>query len=354
MLFHRTLLEEGRIIRLHFKNLAMKKGISRELIQKYLNGTCSVEEAGLIYEWYDSFEEEADPLLQLSGEEREELRKRLLDHIRENIAIQGNEIARRPSGRRTVKVLWYALSGAAAILLLIAGNFFLNRKVPSPLPAGPEPEEIVVTNMTKSIHKIVLSDSSLVWLSPDSRLKYPERFKGQAREVKMYGEAFFEVAKDRVHPFIIYAGGVITKVLGTSFMVKAFRDAPTEVSVVTGKVSVKIPDNDHSEIMLLPHQIVTYFQKESRLQKKQIADSTELNIWEKVNLSFDNTPVKEVVAALNKKFNVQIEVQDEPIDNYLLNGDFTGQNLPDILEMIEKSLNVSYEIRDNKIILKRE
>ena len=209
-----------------------------------------------------------------------------------------------------------------------------------------------MTNLTKSIHKVILSDSSLVWLSPESRLEYPERFTGKTRKVKMSGEAFFEVAKDHAHPFIILAGGLITKVWGTSFRIRAYDNLPTEVSVLTGKVSVRVPANKRPGVMLYPNQKVTYVHKDSLLKQTDgTAGNSSLHIWRKADLSFNNVPVRRVVAALNQQFDVHIVLNSEAAGNYLLNADFTNQNLPDILTMLEKSLNLNYELQRGEIIL---
>jgi len=169
----------------------------------------------------------------------------------------------------------------------------------------------------------------------------------------MTGEAFFEVTKDHAHPFIIYGGGVITKVWGTSFRIRAYQEAATEVSVVTGKVSVKIPDNDKSEVMLLPTQKVTYQLAGDYLKRDKEKPASSMRIWQKTTLVFDNVSLKDVLIKLDKQYGMHIRTDDKELSNYSLNADFTGQNLPAILDMIENSLNVSYTMDDTDVILYR-
>src|SRR6202000_336004 len=83
-----------------------------------------------------------------------------------------------------------------------------------------------------------LSDSTIVYLGPDSKINFPGRFNGKTRELNLEGEAFFQVKKDHQHPFIIHTGDVSTTVLGTSFKITAFKGEPLTVSVATGKVRV--------------------------------------------------------------------------------------------------------------------
>lgn len=331
----------------------MEIKVSTELIQKYLRGESSPEETAVLLQWYSSFENEEDPVLFLSAEEKQQLKLRMLEKIHSGIDANVSQEAYSPVRRHTeTRRLIFLFSAVAATLLILYGIWFLLRPASKTALYELPSNNIVVTNLTKSIHKVILSDSSMVWLSPESRLEYPERFTGKTRNVKMSGEAFFEVAKDHAHPFIILAGGLITKVWGTSFRIRAYDYLPTEVSVLTGKVSVRVPANKKPGVMLYPNQKVTYVQKDSLLKQTEgTVGNSSLHIWRKADLSFNNVPVRRVVAALNQQFDVHIVLNSEAAGNYLLNADFTNQNLPDILTMLEKSLNLNYELQGGEIIL---
>lgn len=331
----------------------MEIKVSTGLIQKYLRGECSQEETAALLQWYSSFENEEDPILSLSTEEMQQLKLRMLEKIHSCIDVNLGQEASLPVRRHTeTRQLLFLFSGVAAALLILYGIWFFLRPASKTALYEVPSNNIVVTNLTRSIHKVILSDSSVVWLSPESRLEYPERFTGKTRNVTMSGEAFFEVAKDHAHPFIILAGGLITKVWGTSFRIRAYENLPTEVSVLTGKVSVRVPANNRPGVMLYPNQKVTYVHKDSLLkQTDETAENSSLHIWRKVDLSFNNVPVRRVVAALNQQFDVHIVLHSEAAGNYLLNADFTNQNLPDILTMLEKSLNLNYVLQGREIIL---
>ncbi len=95
-----------------------------------------------------------------------------------------------------------------------------------------------VENTSGSVQKVALADGSVVSLEPGSTLRYPEHF-GTQREVYLTGEAFFNVFRDEKHPFLVYAEDVVTRVLGTSFRVKAYgQGKEVRVAVTSGKVSV--------------------------------------------------------------------------------------------------------------------
>jgi ferric-dicitrate binding protein FerR (iron transport regulator) len=124
------------------------------------------------------------------------------------------------------------------------------------------------------------------------------------------------------------------------------------VAVATGRISVKIDGKDRSEVMVLPDQQVTYQPGDNTLERDK-AQASSMLIWQKTSLSFDNIPVKKVIGVLNQKFDVDITFKDKSTATYLLSADFTNQNLPDILEMLETSLNITYEIQGDKIIFTR-
>jgi len=325
----------------------MEKDILRKLIEKYLKGNCTSEEVAVIYEWYNSFEQDQDPVDFISSQQQQELKLRLLTNIKRNIGSENIRLKEISDRRIISRTLIYILSGAAAMVILTIGLLFYNQKASTPLGTG----DIHVVNMTKTIQKLVLADGTIVWLNPQSRVIYPQNFTAIQRNIQLKGEAFFEVTPDPSRPFIIYSGDVITRVWGTSFRIRAYENIPVEVSVLTGKVSVQLQKKDDSELILLPQQTATY-QKDTDFLEKGIEKKTStMSIWKKETLTFDNEPIREVIKVLNAQFKVDISTADEKLLDYVLKADFTDQSLPSILEMLRKSLNVENEISDEGIIL---
>lgn len=325
----------------------MKKDILHKLIEKYLEGNCTPEEVAALHDWYNSFEEGQDPIDFISSQQQQELKHRLLTNIKENIAsdsIRSKEINDRRNISRT---LIYMLSGVAATVILTIGVFFYMQKFPSPPDLG----DVHVVNLTKTIQKLVLSDGSIIWLNPKSRVIYPQNFTSVQRKIQMQGEAFFEVTPDPKRPFIIYSGNVITRVWGTSFRIRAYENIPVDVSVLTGKVSVQLQTNEDSELILLPQQTATYLTATDLLKKGIEKKTSTMSIWHKETLTFDNEPIREVIKVLNTQFKVNISTADEKLLDYVLKADFTDQSLPSILEMLRKSLDVENKISDRGIIL---
>jgi transmembrane sensor len=334
----------------------MKHIVTPELLHKYLDGNCTAEELLMLYKWYDGFEDNADPFEELTNQEQQALKMLMFNKFKASVVLPEAPITDNMIKRRFPVKALYILSGIAALFFIAWGiHFYKSPKAESPNGIITiASEQMMLKNQTNSIYKQVLSDGSIVWLSPKSQLEYPKKFAGTYRQVKMNGEAFFEVSKDHAHPFIIYSGGVVTRVWGTSFRIKAYQNIPTEVSVITGKVSVKLPENDRSEVMLLPTQKVVYSHNSSDLTPGKEADRSVMRIWKKTSVSFDDVPLSNVLTTLNQQFGTRIYTNDKELEKYLLKADFTDENLPAILDMLENSLNVGYNINDTDIELYRK
>lgn len=325
----------------------MENDILKKLIEKYLKENCTPEEIAALHDWYNSFEEEQDPADLVSSQQQQELKFRLLTNIKRNVASQDTKSTQTNERKNISRTLIYLISGVAAMVILTIGVFFYNPKTSPALDLG----DVHVVNMTKTIQKLILSDGSIVWLNPKSKVIYPQNFTSSLRKIQLQGEAFFEVTPDLKRPFIIFSDNVITRVWGTSFRIRAYENIPVEVSVLTGKVSVQLQTKEDSELILLPQQTATYLKATDLLKKGIEKKASTMSIWQKETLTFDNEPIREVIKVLNAQFKVNISTADEKLLDYVLKADFTDQSLPSILEMLRKSLNVENEISDNGIIL---
>lgn len=336
----------------------MKQRVTPELLHKYIDGNCTEQELALIYQWYDGFDDEQNPFDTLSDDEQYVLKMRMLNKFKASVVQPQTDEIGVHTKKRFPATLLYVISGIAALFFCVLGFYFRSKPTAVSVPNAvitTASEQMMLNNQTNSIYKQVLSDGSIVWLSPKSQLEYPKKFMGDFRQVKMTGEAFFEVSKDHAHPFIIYSGGVITRVWGTSFRIRAYKDVPTEVSVVTGKVSVKLPENDKSEVMLFPTQKAIYRKNTGYLTRAVEPVKSNMRIWQKATVtSFEDIPLDDVMTMLNNHFGTRIYTNDKELGKYLLKADFTDQNLPTILDMLESSLNVGYNMEDIEIELYRK
>ena len=344
----------------------MKKLIPVELLEKYINGECTEAEVSFVKKWYQSFDDEDDHVSDISFAEEKDLEERIYNHILNRINIT-SELSEEPVKKSSgiFSRNWYAIAGAAAVALFVTVMaLYQHNQINATMGADPSSQQMVsITNNSGQIYKAILPDNSAVWLNPHSQLTYPKAFAALSRNVSISGECFFEVTKNPQRPFIISSRSIITKVWGTSFLVNDDEQSNSaEVSVLTGKVSVSIKTAanvnestlklEKGEVMIYPHQKVIYLLDEHILKPETpVVEERALQIYKRVNLSFDNKPLREIIPVLDSTYHVHIKVTTAKLNRYILNADLTGFNLPDVLEALKKSLNVNYEIKSDSIDL---
>ena len=343
----------------------MREHLSVELLERYINGHCTDAEVALVKQWYQSFEQEPGYTSTLSTSKQKELEEQIFNRIANNIAIE--PVAEKPVKTSIISRIntWQWISGVAAVLLLAVTVTIYNKaKILNNTVADEAQHELLsVTNNSNRIYKLVLPDSSSVWLNPHAELRYPKVFAAASRMVSMKGECFFEITKNPERPFIINSRSIITKVWGTSFRVRDNdQNADADVSVVTGKVSVSVKTKQavnnarlmmaKGDVMLYPHQNVVYCGNDHTLKPTSVPNERTLKIWDRVDLAFDNMLLKDIIPVLNTRYNTHIVMINEKLNHYMLNADFSGFNLPDVLEALNKSLNIDYELKNNTIELK--
>lgn len=191
--------------------------------------------------------------------------------------------------------------------------------------------------------KVTLSDGTQIWLNAGSNLKYPNEFKGDIREVYLTGEAFFDVAKDKKHPFIIHTNKMDTKVLGTSFNVQAYPDQTTqEVSVLTGRVNVKSTVTDEN-VYVTPGQKVVFKSKSNKLQAFKDIPVNTISLWRKNIMVFEETPLPEVIATINRNYNVAIEIKNKNLNTLKINGYFKELSADQVVALVCNIVNAEYK-----------
>jgi ferric-dicitrate binding protein FerR (iron transport regulator) len=192
--------------------------------------------------------------------------------------------------------------------------------------------------------KVTLSDGTQIWLNAGSFLKYPKEFKGYTREVYLTGEAFFDVAKDKKHPFIIHTDKMDTKVLGTSFNVQAYPDQTTqEVSVLTGRVNVKSTVTEEN-VYVTPGQKVVFKSKNNKLQAFKDIPVNTISLWRKNIMVFEETPLPEVIATINRNYNVAVEIKNKNLNTLKINAYFKELTADQVVALVCNIVNAEYKV----------
>lgn len=217
-------------------------------------------------------------------------------------------------------------------------------------------------NATDGSIFIRLPDHSSVVLKPGAKISFDPRFAAQKRVVYLEGEAFFEVTKNPDRPFYVYANDLVTKVLGTSFVVNAQPGGEkASVAVMTGKVSVfsrNGPDTRETKnaeqlaVVLTPNQQVEHRQGDSRLLKGIVTKPRLIQKNAQVaTFDFSEASLMEVFMKLEKAYGVRIIYDEETMARCPLTASFSNRPLFEMLTIICKAVEARYEVLDGQIIV---
>ena len=198
-------------------------------------------------------------------------------------------------------------------------------------------------------YMLTLADGTKIWLNSETELKFPVRFVGKTREVEIVGEGYFEVAKDSLRPFIVHAGEVKTRVLGTSFNVKAYAgEELREVTLVSGKVRVNA---NGERTVLSPGWQATWNETRRQLGRRQV-DVNPVISWTTGMFDFVDMPLEELVAQLGRWYDVDFFFVNESIKVIRFTGAVKRSNtLKYMLDFVAMTSDVRYEVKGKTVCL---
>lgn len=309
--------------------------ITYDLLLHYCEGVISDQERILIEKWITQSDENKQIAKQiytiyLATETMQVLKK-----------IDTEKALKKVNNRLADKkktTWWQWAQRVAAILLiplLVAYCIFYFK-------SEPEQKMVEVKTNPGMTTSIILPDNSIAILNSESSLIYPSSFKGKTRNVTLKGEAYFSVIKDEKKRFIVnISENVQIKVYGTEFNVEAFpNDEVVNITLVSGKIS--FVSKGKREIIMQPGQKVVYnIGKDSVFLKTAFVDGEIA--WKDGKLIFKNTPFKQVLKCLSKRYNVDFIIKSNKLHDYSFTGVFEHQRLNRILEYFRISSNIKFK-----------
>mgnify|MGYP005869996031 CR=1 FL=1 len=201
-------------------------------------------------------------------------------------------------------------------------------------------------------YTLALSDGTIVNLNSGSELKYPVLFTGDTRTVRVSGEAYFEVAEDAAHPFIVETRGIEVKVLGTGFNVMAYPDdEESAVTLVHGKVGIQ---TDRQQLILQPDEQYVY-QLTTQQGTVRKVDASQYVSWREGILNFDQMPLDELARKLGRWYDVEFFFASEQLKQLKFSGAFKKYNdLYYVLNLIEELTDVRFAVNNRTVIVNRK
>jgi transmembrane sensor len=330
------------------------------LFKKYLNNACSEQEAKEILNFIenpinaDFLRQEANTqFVSIDKQSNNELKTpetqasmdKILERIHNQISLQEKAVVIVPYWKRKF-LTYFAKAAAILILPLLAYSAYLTFKTPDKSQVG-SAEVVWQTIKTAAGMRtdFILPDGSHVWLNSGSILEYPVAFAHDIRQVKLTGEAFFDVNKDRLHPFIVNAGKLNIEVKGTRFNVCNYpNESNSELTLESGSVRLFSGNYEDKKTLALikPGERASFDNNQDKFSVSKV-DVEKQTSWKEGLLIFRDDKMDEVVLKLNRKFNVEIILQDPELKDYIYTATFEDESLTQILGLLKISAPVDYQ-----------
>ena len=325
-----------------------KMTLSQELIKRFLQNDCTDQEVRAVEAWYFSFEKNLDGISQMSDKEQISLKNEIYQKIKRK--IQPFEPVQK------TQVRWLGYTWRVATVLLVFVGCWAYFRTTKPTPTATLTGWVKFENVSARDLKVILPDGSSALLKPNTKLSYRDS-KQKTREVTLTGEAFFDVRRDETRPFYVFTGKITTKVLGTSFNIKAYSDGQkAEVAVVSGKVTVyenDVAGKKDNGVVLTPNLKVVYFDQEAHfitgiVERPEIIKTVKT---ESFNFNFQDTPLADVLRVLEKTYGIEMVLENETLGQCRLTGRLEKIPLFEKLDIITRSLNATYQIKGTSILV---
>ena len=312
--------------------------MEKETLYKFFDGKASREEKEAVRIWLESSPENEQELFK----EREFFDAMILSG---STKVAGMEKKSRPFYRT---VLLEAIKIAAVFAITVAsGTYFYKSEI---CKIGEAMNTITVPAGQRA--NLTLADGTNVWLNARSEMRYPAVFTGNKREITLDGEAYFEVAADPDRLFVVEGGGVVVKVHGTVFNMKAReKQDHVDVSLLSGLVVV---ENHGVSRSLNPGETAVCKKSVPSIEKKT-TDVSISCLWAKESLRFEKKTIYELTGYLSEWYGMDIRLDPSLPTDQAYTFTITHESLEEVLCLIAKITPIEYVFdEDNTVRITRK
>lgn len=326
----------------------MKNKSSEELLPAYFEGTLNSEKNEKVQAWKNENDENLQVFI--DSQKAWEGIKLLRNMQKYNAEKALGKVNRKIEKSKPFK-LFILLQKAAAIFilpLLVATLYFATKK---PTPEVSKTEWHTIKTPVGIRSEFILPDGTKVYLNSKTTLSYPVAFDGYTRDVKLTGEAYFEVAENKMKPFIVNTGKIQVVVTGTEFKASNYPDENlTEIVLVSG--CINLFQGEYSGLKknlskLQPGERARFCTGEEKIYVTKV-DVDKYISWKDGILMFRDDSMNEVVQRLNRWFNVDIRLTGKKLNDYIYTATFEDESLSQILDLLKISAPIDYKIKNRK------
>lgn len=320
----------------------------RNIINRVIAESASKEEAVEVIDWFSSSVEGQQCLSDMLDRDAY-LMESDTDLGKSFTPLQSDRLYKRIDRKIYQNRFRKNLLRIAAVLvplLLISGlGFYLNRQ--TDLFSETTYSEVYVPKGEDA--RIFFQDGTEVFLNADTRIRYPNKFGLRKREIYLDGEAYFNVTSNPKHPFIVRAQHTETEVFGTSFNVSAYANSNTiEVVLDEGRTSFHVHQNSYP---MLPGQKIEYDKSTGRTTLRNLINPSNASLWKKNVLHFYDTPLAEVIKVLERKYDVEFQVQSQEALNYSYTLTTKQPGIENVLKELQKISPVKFVIEGDTVTI---
>jgi len=256
--------------------------------------------------------------------------------------------------RKRQQIFSNILKVAALILVAVMSGFLTLQYAPQSAEPYAEPVFNEIGTNAGEKANIELGDGTKVMLNAASKLVVPETFSSEKREVKLIGQAFFDVKSDRNRPFYIRTDNAVVEVLGTSFDVRAYEDEKDlQVAVREGTVEISKSDEPDNRIIINEGYKGTVSITDGLLSVEMFQDHEFYFGWMEGRLIFKNTPIVDVFKQLERWYDVSVEydASDEKLVNQKFTADLKTRSIREVFKVIQMSMNIEFTMEGDDIVV---
>lgn len=315
-----------------------------QLIGKYLTGKESKEELCQLKTWikkssghqmlFNSLKEEnniVDSIDEFEIINKELAWKRYMEHL-EALSLQ------KILGWWKFAAVFFFMVGCAGVLA------YLNKEATAPLASNTNDTYTTVSTRNGQNSKVILPDSSVVWINSGTTLSYNTNFAIHDRSIRLTGQAFFQIARNEQMPLTVTCNELKVKVLGTRFDVSAYPE-DRNISVILESGSVELGKaNNQSLIQMLKPGEKAEFDTERRELSITKVDSYSYTSWKDGILIFKDEPMANVLEKLERWYNIDIEVKNYKVNQLIFNATIVNESVEEIFDLMKFSCAISYTI----------
>ena len=317
--------------------------MNKELFEKYLSGESNAEEREQLLRYIRNDE-------QIGGWLRAELEYSdgaMSSPIRERMLSNIYEHASTPSPALVVKNRRWSVAAVVTVLvaLSVAVTWMVGvRKHQSPEQPIASGDIVVSTGMGEH-SRVTLPDGTALTLNALTTVRY--NTQGGKRHAQVDGEAYFEVARDEKHPFVVQAAEADITCLGTAFNVRNYADEGN-VSVVlnNGKVRVRAREAD---VTMEPDSRVVMDRQTLALSKHTVKAS-DYTAWLNGEVKYNNQTLEDIAAELSRNYNISMVITSDELKHERFNGYLGHASLRNILDVMCLAANMNYHIADDTVV----